>query len=41
MAVITGKSYRIASGGRRFLVGAGSVNHKKAIDKAKSEYRKY
>lgn len=31
----------LSSGGRRLLVGAGSVSHKKAIDKAKSEYRKY
>jgi len=31
----------LSSGDRRLLVGAGSVSHKKAIDKAKSEYRKY
>lgn len=31
----------LSLGGRRLLVGAGSVSHKKAIDRAKSEYRKY
>lgn len=31
----------LTSGGRRLLTGAGSVSHKQAMDKAKSEYRKY
>lgn len=31
----------LSSGNRQLLIGAGSVSHKQAIDKAKSEYRKY
>ena len=31
----------LASGNRKLLEGAGSVSHQQAIDKAKSEYRKY
>lgn len=31
----------LSSGNRKLLDGAGSVSHKQAIDKAKSEYRKY
>lgn len=31
----------LSSGNRKLLVGAGSVSHKQAMDKAKSEYRKY
>lgn len=31
----------LSSGNRKLLVGSGSVSHKQAIDKAKSEYRKY
>ncbi len=31
----------LSSGSRQLLIGAGSVSHKQAIDKAKSEYRKY
>lgn len=31
----------LSSGNRKLLVGAGSISHKKAIDKAKNEYRKY
>ena len=31
----------LSSGNRKLLVGAGNVSHKQAIDKAKSEYRKY
>lgn len=31
----------LSSGNRKLLVGAGSVSHKQALDKAKSEYRKY
>lgn len=31
----------LSSGNRKILVGAGTVSHKQAIDKAKSEYRKY
>jgi hypothetical protein len=31
----------LSSGNRKLLTGAGSVNHKQALEKAKSEYRKY
>ncbi len=31
----------LSSGNRKLLVGSGTVSHKTAIDKAKSEYRKY
>ena len=31
----------LSSGNRKLLVGTGSVSHKQAMDKAKSEYRKY
>lgn len=31
----------LSSGNRKILVGAGSVSHKQALDKAKTEYRKY
>lgn len=31
----------LSSGNRQLLIGAGSVSHKQAIDKAKTEYRKY
>lgn len=31
----------LSSGNRKLLVGAGSVSHKQAMDKAKAEYRKY
>ena len=32
----------LSSGNRKLLVtGAGSVSHKQALEKAKSEYRKY
>lgn len=31
----------LSSGNRQLLIGAGYVSHKQAIDKAKSEYRKY
>ena len=31
----------LASGNRKLLVGSGTVSHKQAMDKAKSEYRKY
>lgn len=31
----------LSSGNRKFLTGAGSVSHKQALEKAKSEYRKY
>ena len=31
----------LSSGNRRLLVGSGTVSHKQAMDKAKSEYRKY
>ena len=31
----------LSSGNRKLLTGAGSVNHKLALEKAKSEYRKY
>lgn len=31
----------LSSGNRQLLIGAGSVSHKQAVDKAKSEYRKY
>ena len=31
----------LTSGNRKLLIGAGSVSHRQAIDKAKEEYRKY
>ena len=31
----------LTSGNRKLLAGAGTVSHKKAMDKAKQEYRKY
>lgn len=31
----------LSSGGRKLLQNAGSVSHKQAVEKAKSEYRKY
>lgn len=31
----------LSSGNRKLLVGSGSVSHKQAMDKAKTEYRKY
>ncbi|MBP3475405.1 MAG: virulence RhuM family protein [Lachnospiraceae bacterium] len=31
----------LSSGNRKLLLGAGSVSHKQAMDKAKAEYRKY
>ncbi len=31
----------LSSGNRKLLLGAGSVSHKQAIDKAEAEYRKY
>jgi len=31
----------LTSGNRKLLSGAGSVNHEKALEKAKTEYRKY
>ena len=31
----------LVSGDRQLLTGAGSVSHKQALEKAKSEYRKY
>ena len=31
----------LSSGNRKLLVGLGNVSHKQALDKAKSEYRKY
>lgn len=31
----------LTSGNRKLLIGAGSVSHKQAIDKAKAEYKKY
>ncbi len=31
----------LSSGNRHLLIGAGSVSHKQAINKAKTEYRKY
>lgn len=31
----------LSSGNRKLLVGSGSISHKQAMDKAKSEYRKY
>ena len=31
----------LSSGNRKLLTGSGSVSHKRAIDKAKEEYRKY
>ena len=31
----------LSSGNRKLLVGSGSISHKQALDKAKSEYRKY
>ena len=31
----------LSSTGEKILVGSGSVSHKQAIEKAKSEYKKY
>ena len=31
----------LSSGNRKLLIGAGSVSHKQALEKAKAEYRKY
>ncbi|WP_310602987.1 virulence RhuM family protein [Anaerosporobacter sp.] len=31
----------LSSGNRKLLIGSGSVSHKQALDKAKSEYRKF
>ena len=31
----------LSSGNRKLLTGSGSVSHKQALEKAKSEYRKY
>ena len=31
----------LSSGNRKLLTGAGSISHKQALEKAKSEYRKY
>ena len=31
----------LSSGNRKLLIGSGSVSHKQALEKAKSEYRKY
>lgn len=31
----------LSSGNRKLLTGAGSVSHKQALEKAKTEYRKY
>ena len=31
----------LSSGNRKLLTGAGSVSHKQALEKTKSEYRKY
>jgi hypothetical protein len=31
----------LSSGNRKLLTGVGSVSHKQALEKAKSEYRKY
>ncbi len=31
----------LSSTGEKLLVGAGAVSHNKAIEKAKSEYKKY
>ncbi len=31
----------MSSGNRKLLTGAGSVSHKQALEKAKTEYRKY
>lgn len=31
----------LSSGNRKLLAGSGTVSHKQAMDKAKSEYRKY
>ena len=31
----------LSSGNRKLLVGSGSISHKQAMDKAKTEYRKY
>lgn len=40
--VIIGKNYMILSStGEKVLIGAGSISHKKAIEKAKNEYKKY
>ena len=39
--MIISLGYRIKSVNRKLLTGAGSVSHKQALEKAKSEYRKY
>lgn len=31
----------LSSGNRKLLIGSGTVSHKQALDKAKTEYRKY
>ena len=31
----------LSSGGRELLTDAGTISHQQAMDKAKSEYRKY
>lgn len=31
----------LSSGNRKLLIGSGTISHKQAMDKAKSEYRKY
>lgn len=31
----------LSSTGEKLLIGAGTISHDKAIEKAKSEYRKY
>ena len=31
----------LSSTGEKLLIGAGSISHNQAIEKAKSEYRKY
>ncbi len=31
----------LSSTGEKVLIGAGSISHKKAIEKAKNEYKKY
>lgn len=39
--MIISLGYRIKSVNRKLLTGSGSVSHKQALEKAKSEYRKY
>lgn len=39
--MIISLGYRIKSVNRKLLTGAGSVSNKQALEKAKSEYRKY